>query len=772
MTSNVPGIGGIDFKTLSQAIGVSEAELRKMSNEELTQLISSTKNLSDVDESQLPLDKSESIFTAQETKKDGWLKRTWNKVPKWAKYTGAAILGVGAVVGGVAAVAASGGMAAAALPKLGLAVAGMVGASAIMQSCVKNEYHDQTVICNFSFDDLLAAILAGNAQQGEILAQLIEQNHKLDSIILYLIQHGTQLDQIIDLLKTQGLQLDAIIQNQEELKPILQDIQNTAHNIENLSVEQNAVLTQMLQTLMSIDANTQLTNEQIAELKDLIHEVLAKLDQIDAHNVESFTQLMLKMDEVIAALQQIDEHNQAGFNQLLAQLLVIGGDIQDLLDAVHENGNTLNLILEKMGSINNNIVGMQGFLNNILAELINMHGDMNTNNEQNMQLMLQLIDLVGQNNTLLQGLTQQQQAQFAQLMAQIMAIIGNQNNAQVSLETIISLIEENNQLIANLDNTIHDWSNQQQEQFNQLMAQIMLMIGNQENANATLNAILEAIQNATTQGNMNAQQIIALLNNMNGTIQGWQAQQQQQFYELMAAIMTVVGNQNNANETLNAILNLVQQGNVSVSEILNALNNISDKMDLIQAQLQLMTAENRAFYQAILDKLDGMSLQQQQAFLNIIQRMINMQNSGDANAQAIIQAIQNLDFSGGLTEAQFNQLLQAINYNTQSVNNQGMALAAILTQILAKLDSIDNKVGAIQTVANNIYAVAQSTNGISQQILDILLFIKDNGLPCGEGDDCCEQVIAILQEILDEITSGDWNHEGVIEDEWDDLFGK
>ena len=771
MTGKVPGIG--DFKILSQQTGIPVEKLKSMSPEELAEVIS-TKGLTAVDNSQLP--KVFSDEPPQETKpKESWFQRTMNKIPKGVRYAAAGALVVGAGV----AVAATGGFAAAALPKVGLVAAAMVGASAIFQSCRKdnnNIYVWQNVTVAFS--DLVTYIQEGNALQQQVLQQLINHGILLDKIIAYLISQGQQFDDIIDLLNSMNMQLGDIIQNQEDLKPIVQDIQNTAHNIETLTSAQNTLLSQMVTTLISIDANTQLTNEQIAELKDLIHEILAMLGQIDEHNVENYTQFMQQiaqntqlLNDILDAIHQLDANNQTAFNQLMAQLIGIGGDIQDLLDAVHENTDVLNLILTKLGSINNNIVGMQGFLNNILAELISMHGDMNTNDGQNMQLMLQLIDLVGENNTLLEGLTQQQQAQFAQLMAQIMAIIGNQNNTNVNLETIINLIGQNNQLIVNLTNTVNGWQQQQQQQFNQLMAQIMVMIGNQEGANATLNAILEAIQNATTQGNMNAQQIIALLNNMNGTIQGWQAQQQQQFYDVMAQLMAIVGNQNNANVTLNAILDAVQNCSLTVDEILSVLNDISGKMNFIQAQLQNMQVEDRAFYQAILNKLDGMSLTQQQAYVDIIQRMINIENGQGTQTQqmqVIIDLIQNLNIGGGDVDLQ--PILDAITALGNNVTNQGTALAALLTQILNKLDSINNKVSVIQTVAGNIYAVAQSTNGVSQQILEILQQLADGLLPC-DDDDCCEQIIAILQEILDAILNNDWNHEGIIEDEWDDLLG-
>ena len=707
MTGNVNGLG--DFKSrmiafVSQQTGISVEELKKMSVEELQELakakkavseelaasISSTKSMEEVDSSQFSLKEPK---VAEQ--KEGWFRRQWNKLPKGAKIAievaGGAVL-AGALAAKAPVILETFRGASFAFNGTALAVGATaigIGGLAMLSGCKKQPSNNVYVWQNveIALGDLAAAIQEGNAIQQQILQELINHGHQLDKILTYLISHGQTLDDILALLGDMNMQLGDIIHNQEELKPIVQDIQNTAHNIQNLSAAQNELLTQMLTTLMSIDANTQLTNEQIAELKALISAILAMLNQIDEHNVSNFTQVMQQiaqntqlLDAILAAIHQLDENNQAAFNQLLAQLIGIGGNIQALLNAVNNNGATLNQILAAIQSLGSDLDAIQGFLSNIFAEIINMHGDMNQNQAQSMELMNQLI----------------------------------------------ALLQDNNELLVNLNNTIQDWSQQQQAQFAQIMARLMTIIGNQNNAQQTLNAILNAIQ----EGNMSVDQVLALLNNISGSMGDIMAQ-----LELMDAHHS------------------------------QHYQNIMGKMNQILNAILTLDAHTQNGIAAILAKLDTMDEHQMEAFFNMIQRLIEIQQGNDANAQAIIDTILSLDLGGNVN---LQPILDAINNLNGNVTTQGTALATLLSQMLTKLNSINNKVSAIQTVAQNILAVAQSTNGIAEDILEILQQIAA-GLPC-DDDECCENIIILLQEILDAIVNGDWNHEGIIDD-WGDILG-
>ncbi len=733
MTGNVNGLG--DFKSrmiafVSQQTGISADELKKMSVEELQELakakkavseelsasISSTKSMEEVDSSQFSLKEPK---TAEQ--KDGWLKRQWDKLPRGAKI-GLEVLG-GAVAVGIVAAPILGGHGpalfeaakglAGAVNGTALAVGATaigIGGLAMLSGCKKENnplypdapYVDPNGGVNIDVDqnvevdlsglyDSLAALIhqqqVTNDKLDEVIQQLLAANQSLAQITQFMIQQGAAINTIIAMLEHQGQQLDVIIQNQEELKPIVEDINNTAHNIQNLTSAQNELLTQMLTTLMSIDHNTQLTNEQIAELKALIHAILAMLNQIDEHNVQNYTQIMQQLaqntqllDAILNALHDIDQNNQAAFNQLLAQLIGIGGNIQALLNAVHSNGAVLNQILTAIQNLGSDLGAIQGFLNNIFAEIISMHGDMNQNQTQSMELMNQLI----------------------------------------------ALLQDNNELLVNLNNTIQDWSQQQQAQFAQIMARLMTIIGNQNNANETLNAILNAIQ----EGNMSVDQVLALLNNISGSMGDIMAQ-----LELMDAHHS------------------------------QHYQNIMGKMNQILNAILTLDAHTQNGIAAILAKLDTMDEHQMEAFFNMIQRLIEIKQGNDANAQAIIDTIMSLDLGGNVN---LQPVLDAINSLNGNVTNQGTALAALLSQMLTKLNSINNKVSAIQTVAQNILAVAQSTNGVAQDILEILQQIAA-GLPC-DDDECCENIIILLQEILDAIVNGDWNHEGIIDD-WGDILG-
>ena len=177
----------------------------------------------------------------------------------------------------------------------------------------------------------------------------------------------------------------------------------------------------------------------------------------------------------------------------------------------------------------------------------------------------------------------------------------------------------------------------------------------------------------------------------------------------------------------------------------------------------------------ILAKLDGMDANQQASLLQMLQHMIQIeqnQNQQSEQMQTIINLIHQLQNGQNVTQQSLDAILAAINNLNGNVTEQGNALAILLTQILGKLDSIDNKVGAIQATATTMLSVVQHMDGDNHIIIGLLEQIIANQGNNYNNDclECCQQVVILLEQIVAYIVNGGTNNEGFDGTEYDDLF--
>ena len=230
--------------------------------------------------------------------------------------------------------------------------------------------------------EILEAINAGNA---------INQN-----ILNELINGGVSMQTIIDYLEQNHQQLENLVHGQEDLTAILLDIKEIASHIESLGQAGNDLLNQILQAVLSLDANSNANHDAIVAL---INEILAQMENLNGQVGQMNEQQAANFAAIIEALNHMTQTMQA-------QLLAIMNAIHTL-DANMQAG--YQALLAQLN-------GMQSWQQNALMQLLGMLNNINGSiNNLSANVIAKLNELIGQVN----NMSQNMQSGIALLLAQL-----------------------------------------------------------------------------------------------------------------------------------------------------------------------------------------------------------------------------------------------------------------------------------------------------------------------------------------------------------------
>lgn len=545
------------------------------------------------------------------------------------------------------------------------------------------------------------------------------------------------------------------IHNHIELTALLEAIQQLKDKLQEIIDNQETMIGQQAQMQLNqlkiIQLMEKLLENQAANhqgLIDMLGQIYSQLETMDLHQQENTI-------AVLNALQELKEQNEAQYNMLMAKLDEMN------LNIVTGFSNTIAAIIQQGGNISdqiNQLIELMGQVQTTLTEVLAAIHDLDANMQAGFEAMLQQFAMNGATLeeilAMLQNiktLVQQGNAQNQQYFQNIInGISGLNATIQNGVAQILAAISG---LGANL-----------QGYFLQLLDAIVTGHGD-------IQALLNELLSQVTQLNNKMDEVLAAIHDLDANMQAG-------FTAMMDAVMAngatleqVLAMLDHIMNMINQVNNNVQNGNGLLQQILGGINNLNATIQTgvaqILAALDGISAALQANVLQILAKLDQMDEHHQSAVLQMLQHMINIENGQDQqnqNLQTIINLIENLDLSGNAVD--LTPVINAINNLNNNVTQQSLSLGALVAQVLNKLDSIDDKVGVVKTIAQSTLAVAQHVDGDVHIIIGLLNQIIDN-----QCDDCCDEILVLLEEILAALYSGS-NDEGFHEGDFDDLFSK
>jgi len=438
--------------------------------------------------------------------------------------------------------------------------------------------------------------------------------------------------------------------------------------------------------------------------------------------------LLASMNAILAAINQGNQNLQAIYDKLKE----ISQQVNQLSTQLSESQiNLLNAINSLINKIDVNHDDTMNALNAILAKLQTM----DDNNAANFTAILNAManmDVTMQHNfgMLLEQLMQMDENQQAGVAAILAAITHLEATEQQNAANIMQQLMDNNALLQQILNKINGLSEQQQQYFQQIIVQLMGMGGD-----------LQALLDALNANNDLLNEILGKMDQLNATIQ-------HAVEQLLAKLDQI--DTNNQEGFLN-VINHLSELNATMQAGVVAILNKLDQMDASQQQLLLQILGN-------LDNISTNQLEQIQQLANILAAI----HAGNVQIGNIATLIQNLDLGTGVNLDVIESLLQQILAQEQANGNV--------------LNNIQNNQTLIINTVNSIHAqitqIQQQFNEFANENLNYLQQILDRIPTDIAGCNCdCERIIELLEIIVDCLQNPDWNHEGLIEDDWGDILG-
>ncbi len=819
MTPSLNGPGGFDPKaSYIEALiqrekvkhpNMSESDVNalrqyysRMDIDQLSKLLSPKQDPVDMSQLRANFEKTSAELFPEEKPK-GIARVAGAIVKATPKAVGVGLIATGAVVTGGTVLGSLAGAFSAMPPiaKGALAGVGLVMMAFGHQSCKKEAggppvqplpgiNMTQTQIVNIDIEALVNQLASGfqaiidtlNHNHQELLDKITSENQALKDLMQKVIDLLTHIDS----MSTQQLALTGSIYtallnlnndvngNHDELIALLNNLLDKVDEMSNQDAANYAAIIALLNNMHETQNGMASTLEQI----------LAKLNDLEGQ----FPQLQSMLAAILAQLVTMDEHQQnaaigiiegiAGNTQLLQQILnAINGiagqntnmqaSLQQIIAILMGMGVDINAILQ---GVNNN----SAFLQEILAAIQDLHGTVQHNAQT-------IIALMTQNNALCQeileairnldanmqayylgllgqlqanGMTEQQILEWVQnngqilegILAEIQSLHGDVNtNAQNILQQLVV----NNQLLDQIKALINSFGNQHSQYLNQILAQLMHMGGDLQALIAAVNANHDVLVS-----------ILGKMNSLGNTITNL-------LTEVLAKLDKI--DQHN------------QAGFLAVIDKIDQLDaNLRAKFIAVLNKLDQLDAHQQAGIIAILQRIDDLNAN----VLNIIEKLVDIEvlmQQGKDYTQQLNTLIQGM---GTLQEGQAQQLqvlfeiLAAIPSGSGGGANVDLTnIENLLTQILQQeqtngntLNNMNYNIALINSTVSGLVQLMQTviTNQDTQNTWLELIF---NKIPTDPGScNCdCERIIELLIQISVQLQSGDWNHEGIIE-EFDDLL--
>ena len=535
--------------------------------------------------------------------------------------------GIGFFIGGPAGAAAGafiGGL-------IGLGVAVISGCSEELpppNTSETNNNYDvdvniiQKIDTGMSKEELLEVLKEfwNSTEINEIVEALKSINKTTEMIVILLMELGASFDKVIAALETMDTTqqdiLNTLSNGNAAILESLQNILNAVNAGTELSAENNKLLAQLLEMVGNIDTGTDpaITN-LLEKIFTMLETAINQQNNSDSELQDSLQTLISSVNAILESLQKILDKVNAGTelsaenNKLLAQLLEMVGNINTETDPAITN------LLEKIFTMlemainqqNNSDSKLQDLLQTLIDKVDAFMQGSQTADEKTLKLLETLIDSVNAGNAA--------NAQFYETI--LNKLDGLEAVIKDYLMNILDAVNKNGEISADIRNL----TQKVLEQIN----------GHAVADNDALKAILEAINNLSvgTGGNVDLSKI----------------------EEMLAALLKQTEENGNLLTDINGKLDVI---NMTIKAATDEIKNLlGDKFD-----------QNNEYFKQIIDKLEGFGsegyddtelLQKLDTILNILGNISDNTNKDDllSKLDEILAAIKDhkviVDVTGKIT---------------------------------------------------------------------------------------------------------------------------
>ena len=545
----------------------------------------------------------------------------------------------GAGAGGVAVGAGIGSFGGPAGAVAGAFIGGLIGLGVgIISSCSKeppppdinetNNIYDvdvniiQKIDTGMSKEELLEVLKEfwNSTEINEIVEALKSINKTTEMIVILLMELGASFDKVIAALETMDTTqqdiLNTLSNGNAAILESLQNILNAVNAGTELSAENNKLLAQLLEMVGNIDTGTDpaITN-LLEKIFTMLETAINQQNNSDSELQDSLQTLISSVNTILESLQKILDKVNAGTelsaenNKLLAQLLEMVGNINTETDPAITN------LLEKIFTMlemainqqNNSDSKLQDLLQTLIDKVDAFMQGSQTADEKTLKLLETLIDSINAGNA--------QNAQFYETI--LNKLDGLEAVIKDYLMNILDAVNKNGEISEDIRN---------------LTQKVLEQINNHAVAdNDALKAILEAINNLSvgTGGNVDLSKI----------------------EEMLAALLKQTEENGNLLTDINGKLDVI---NMTIKAATDEIKNLlGDKFD-----------QNNEYFKQIIDKLEGFGsegyddtelLQKLDTILNILGNISDNTNKDDllSKLDEILAAIKDhkviVDVTGKIT---------------------------------------------------------------------------------------------------------------------------
>jgi len=507
---------------------------------------------------------------------------------------------------------------------------------------------------------------------------------------------------------------------------ILAALQQNNQYLQQLVQQNEELKAIMLRIEKAVLAGNNLSQEQKALLMQILGAVLA----INTNNPNNLGAILALLEKMLDQLEQMNNQQATNYAAIIAALNNMSEQLQ-------------NQLIEILNAIGNLDEHMQEGYTAILAQL----NGMSTQLQNGLLAVLSHIDhfsaaVQAKLNALI-ALATQMNATMVACTAQIMAQLQNMQEEQQLqalsiLEAMNNMSTQQQQQFAGLMGFLHMFAGQSQMNFLAVMHQLTQMEGAQQQQYLS---ILNVLQQQGS-GSGLTEEIRDLLVQILAQMQNMQSAQEQQYLNVMSQLQ-----------------NMQQAAHADFIEFMAKLTNLENGQQAILNAMEGMNAEFLAKFTQALAKLDTIIGNQATQIAQLAQIYAAIQN-GNAQLSDINEFLQNLDLGTGVNLDVIEGLLAEILASQNTANNL--------------LNNMNNNIAFILTTANTLQAQMEQVTNNQAVLLDWQEAIW-NKIPVAMNncncEECCAQIIVILQQISEQIENLDWNHEG-IDDDLDPLLGK
>ena len=329
-------------------------------------------------------------------------------------------------------------------------------------------------------------------------------------------------------------------------------------------------------------------------------------------------------------------------------------------------------------------------------------------------------------------------------------------------------------LIETLINKIDSNGNNYTEQFQKIMGLLTTIISNSAGNGEKLSEILQILNNMQSQDTEFQTNVLNILSNVGaeyGDILSKILKATEGNSQKLTDITQLLAKmQNQDAEFQKNILNILNKVGTDYIEILNkileATEGNSQKLTDITQLLAKMQNQDTLFQENILNAIDklGINITTQlnhilevinssgdtgksiEALLNkVLEKLDTMDKNQQANAQKIIEAINNIKVSGG-------------NVDLSSIEKMLAELLQLTSKNNNLLENIDAKLDVLNVTANAILDKLDASNKDHKVIIDILNGLKETQCK-GYDDTQLLKILELLSGKLDEILAAIKDHE-------------